>query len=148
MNKVKAIAIISLLTIITPTFIYAQEQNTDRDVRNQKVAELTQQDSFEQAEKSALKAIEVAEASLGPDHPYVAIGINHLALLYSNQGEYAKAEQLYKRSLAIWEKALGPDHPYVTNCLNSLSNLYHAMGKDKEALEVDKRIERMGALEQ
>lgn len=115
---------------------------------NQKVEELDQQGDFDRAVKAAQKAIEVAEANVGPNHPYIAISLNNLALLYSNEGDYAKAEPLYNRSLAIWEKTLGPDHPYVVNCLNKLSNLYHAMGKDKKASEVDKEIARIRAIKQ
>ena len=48
-----------------------------------------------------LKAqIEAKERALGLDHPDVASSLNHLGLLYSNQGRDAEAEPLYKRSLA------------------------------------------------
>jgi len=31
--------------------------------------------------------------ALGPDHPDVAMSLNNLAALYSNQGKYAEAER-------------------------------------------------------
>lgn len=146
MNKNKIIVITSLLLLTAATFLHAQSAYLEREIRSQKIGEPDQQGNYERAVRAAKKAIEVAEANVGPDHPYVAISLNNLALLYRDQGDYAQAEPLYKRSLAIWQKALGPDHPYVANCLNNLSELYHAMGKDKEALEVDKKAERMRAI--
>jgi tetratricopeptide (TPR) repeat protein len=69
-----------------------------------------------------------------------------LAGLYYTQGDYAKAEPLYRRSLAIREKALGLDHPDVGNSLNNLAELYRAMNRVKEALELEKRTERIRAI--
>lgn len=143
MHKIKSILISSLLTLFAATYLSAQSVDPKRDIRDQKAGELDQRGNFERAAATAQKAIEVAEASVGPDHPYVAINLNNLAVLYREKGDYARAVPLYKRSLAIWEKALGPDHPYVADCLNNLSELYRAMGKDAEALEIDNRLERI-----
>lgn len=146
MTKFKIIVITSLLLLTVVTFLHAQDTDLEREKPTQKAEEKDQQGNYERAVIAAQKAIELAEANVGPDHPYVAISLNNLAELYSNQGNYDKAEPLYKRSLAIWGKALGPDHPYVANCLNKLSELYRATGKDKEALEVDKKVERIRAI--
>ena len=144
MNKIKiTIQIKILLILITAPFLHVQSANLDAGMVNRKGEELDRQGNFELAVRAAQKAIEVAERSVGPDHPYVAISLNDLALIYSNEGEYAKAEPLYNRSLAIWVKTLGPDHPYVANCLSKLSALYHAMGENKKASEVDSEIERI-----
>lgn len=149
MNKIKIIMVIKILLIyITAPSPHVRSADLDMGMVNQKVKELGQQGNFERAVIAAQKAIEIAEANVGPGHPYVAISLNNLALLYSKEGEYAKAEPLYNRSLAIWEKALGPEHPYVVNCLNKLSRLYQAMGKNEKASEVDKEIERIRAMTQ
>ena len=146
MNKIKITAITTLLLLIAATVIHAQNDNRERDTFSQEAAEPDQQGTYEKAVTTAQNAIEMAEANLGPDHPYVAITLKNLADLYSKHGDYAKAEPLYKRSLIIWEKALGPNHPYVANCLHNLSQLYHAMGKDKEASEVDEKAARISVL--
>jgi tetratricopeptide (TPR) repeat protein len=143
MNLIKNTVMCSLLLLLGAPPYHAQGTDLDQNLDKQKGGEQDQQGNHEQAVLAAQKAIEVAIATVGPDHPYVAISLNNLALLYSKQGDYLKAEPLYKRSLAIWEKLLGPDHPYVANLLNILSELYHAMGKEKEALEADQRIERI-----
>jgi len=49
----------------------------------------------------------INEEAYGPDHPYVAVPLNNLAMFYDHQGRYADAEPLHKRALAIREKALG-----------------------------------------
>ena len=149
MKKIKIIMLIKILLIlITAPCSHVQSEDLDTVMVNQKVEDLVQQGNSERSVIAAQKAIEIAEENVGPDHPYVAISLNNLALLYSNEGEYAKAEPLYNRSLAIWEKTLGPDHPYVANCLNELSRLYHAMGKNKKASEVDKEIKRIRAIKE
>lgn len=134
----------SLLAVAA--FLYAQDADLDKEILNQEVGELEKQANYERAVLAAKRAIEMAEANVGQSHPYVAISLSNLALLYKNHGEYAKATPLYKRSVAIWEIALGPEHPYVAHCLSNLSELYQAMGKDKEALEIDKKIERIKAI--
>ena len=147
MGRVKIIIVIKIvLILITALSPPVQSTDLDIDIVDQKVKELDLRSNFERAVRAAKQAIEVAEANVGPDHPYVAISLNNLALLYSKEGEYAKAEPLYKRSAAIWEKALGPDHPFVANCLSKLSGVYHAMGKEEKASEVDQEIERIKAL--
>lgn len=149
MNKVKIIMVTQILLIlITAPCSPVRSADLDMGTVNQKVKGLDQQNDFERAVKAAKQAIEVAETKVGPDHPYVAISLNNLAMLYSKEGEYEEAEPLYNRSLAIWEKALGPDHPYVANCLSKLSRLYHAMGKAEKASEVDKEIESIRAITQ
>jgi hypothetical protein len=42
------------------------------------------------------------EASLGPDHPIVAVCLNNLALLLRNTGRVAGAEPLMRRALTIF----------------------------------------------
>ena len=79
----------------------------------QEANQLYRAGNYPGAVEVAKKALEVAEKSLGPDHPDVATSLNNLAELYRTQGQYAQAEPLYKRSLAISEKSLGPDHPDV-----------------------------------
>jgi len=143
MNKIGIIALHLLLFIFTAACIHAQGEKTGSGWHSRNDAEPVRQDDYEQAVEAARKALDMAEATVGPAHPYVAISLNNLASLYSSRGEYARAALLYERSLAIWEKALGPDHPYVASCLDELSEVYRAMGKAKAAAEVEQRIERI-----
>ena len=88
------------------------------------VMDLYRAGRYDRAVVVSKKALEVAERSVGPDHPDVDTDLNNLATLCYRQGQYAQAEPLCKRALAIYEKGLGPDHPYVATSLN---NLAHSM---------------------
>src|SRR5689334_5735917 len=63
------------------------------------------------------------KASLGPDHPEVAIYLNNLATLLKDTNRVGEAEPLMRRALAITEASLGPDHPDVATRLNNLARL-------------------------
>ena len=136
-----------VLLLAGTTVVYAQGAGVEWNILNQEVIELHRQGKYVRAVVVAQKALEVAESNVGPDHPDVALSLNNLALLYQTQGEYAKAEPLFKRSLDIMEKALGPDHPAVATALENLAALYRATNQDKEALELDKRAERIRAIQ-
>ncbi len=47
------------------------------------------------------RALRIDEKALGLGHPYVAIDLNNVAILYYRQGNYAEAEPLIKRALGI-----------------------------------------------
>ena len=87
----------------------------------------------------AIKALEVAEATVGPDHHDVALSLNNLAGLYNATGQYEQAVPLCERALAIQEKALGPGHPNVATSLEHLALLYRATGCVKTAEAFDMR---------
>ncbi len=69
----------------------------------------------------------------------MAISLNNLADVCSNQGRCAEAEPLYRRALAIWEKALGPVHDRVASSLNGLASMYSRQGKYTDAEPLYKR---------
>ncbi len=84
-------------------------------------------------------ALEKAEIEFGKEDTTVAIILNSLANIYSDQGKYTEAEQLYKRALAIREKALGPEHPVVADNLFNLAVHHWQLSKHGEALQYQKR---------
>ena len=75
---------------------------------------------FEASHAMLREAAERAEASLGPDHPEVAIILTNLGNVQRERGELAAAEASLTRALAIKEKAFGPDHPEVASTLTNL----------------------------
>ncbi len=88
---------------------------------------------YSEAEALYLRALQIRERQLGPEHPYTATNLNNLALLYSEQGKYEEAESLYLRALQIRERQLAPEHPDIAQSLNNLANLYKNRGKYREA---------------
>jgi hypothetical protein len=69
------------------------------------------------------RALAIAEAAYGPDHPEVAIRLNNLAMIWRDVGELGKARPLAERALAIDEATYGPDHPTVATLRTNLADL-------------------------
>ncbi len=92
------------------------------------------------------RALAMAEQSLGPDHPMVAIQLNDLANTLFLQGEYAAARPLYSRALAVYEQRLGRDHTGATTAVYNLALLNASLGDFAEASRLQRRA--IGSWEQ
>ncbi|QTF93775.1 tetratricopeptide repeat protein, partial [Halomonas sp. BM-2019] len=88
---------------------------------------------YAEAEPLMRRALAIDEASLGADHPTVAIRLNNLASLLQATNRLAEAEPLMRRALAIDEASLGADHPTVAIDLNNLAQLLQATNRLAEA---------------
>jgi hypothetical protein len=85
------------------------------------------------AEPLMRRALAIDEASLGHDHPNVAIRLNNLATLLQATNRLGEAEPLMRRALAIDEASLGRDHPSVARDLNNLAQLLQTTNRLGEA---------------
>ncbi len=56
----------------------------------------------------------------------MAISLNDLGLVYSDQGRYEEAEPFYNRALEIMKSRLGESHPNRVTVLLNLGSLYSA----------------------
>lgn len=88
---------------------------------------------LETAEPLYLRALEVAEGALGPNHPDLALSLNNLALLYSDRGDYEAAGEALNRAQAILVSALGPNHPNVAIGMRNLARLRRLEGNVERA---------------
>jgi len=86
-----------------------------------------------EAEPLMRRALEIDEASLGKDHPKVAIRLNNLAQVLQATNRLAEAEPLVRRALEIDEASFGQDHSNVARHLNSLATLLQATNRLAEA---------------
>jgi tetratricopeptide (TPR) repeat protein len=86
------------------------------------------------------RALEIDEASYGPDHPEVATRLNNLAQLFQATNRLAEAEPLMRRALEIDEASYGPDHPKVATDLNNLAQLLQATNRLAEAEPLMRRV--------
>ena len=91
------------------------------------------------AEPCYLRALEIYEKQLGPDHADVASVLNNLAVFYTSVEKYAAAEPLYQRALAIFEARLGPLHPKVVTCLQNYAQLLRETQRRAEAEALEAR---------
>jgi tetratricopeptide (TPR) repeat protein len=88
---------------------------------------------YAQAEPLFRRALTIAEAYFGPEHPEVAVGLNNLSVLTQATNRLSEAEPLIRRALAIDEATFGPDHPLVAGLLNNLAHLLQASNRLTEA---------------
>ncbi|MGA3019878.1 MAG: tetratricopeptide repeat protein, partial [Bryobacteraceae bacterium] len=88
---------------------------------------------WREAEPLAVRAMQLCERVLGPEHRNTLTFVNHLALLYKVQGRYAEAEPLYQRALAARGRVLGPEHPDTLTSVNNLAFLYKNQARYAEA---------------
>src|SRR5208282_1444813 len=94
---------------------------------------------YGEAEPLMRRALAIFEASLGSDHPNVAIDLNNLAQLLKATNRLAEAEPLMHRALAIDEASYGPDHPTVAIDLNNLAQLLQDTNRLGEAEPLSRR---------
>ncbi|HEU5157319.1 MAG TPA: tetratricopeptide repeat protein [Streptosporangiaceae bacterium] len=126
----------SLLPHIDRIFCHypADQQSADLGtLLNQTALFLQVQGQTRRAQQFLTKAVDIAEAFYGPDHPDVAIRLGNLAATYRALGQPAEAKPLEDRALAITEAVYGPDHPTVAIWLGNLAATYRALGQPAEA---------------
>jgi tetratricopeptide (TPR) repeat protein/tRNA A-37 threonylcarbamoyl transferase component Bud32 len=87
----------------------------------------------------ARRALARFEELDGPDHPEVAVALEHLVGLLNRRGRYAEAEPYARRALRIREAALGPEHPDVSYALSNLGGTLRGLGRDADALALHRR---------
>jgi len=85
------------------------------------------------------RALAIGEATLGPDHPSVAIYVNNLGRVLQDKGDLDGAQDAFKRALAIDEATLGPDHPNVARDVNNLGGVLKDKGDLDGAQDAFKR---------
>jgi len=78
MKYILPITMVLLLVMSATPPVFAQHAGIEWDILNQEVTSLYQQDQLDRAVVVAKKALEVAEKSVGPNHPDVAteVGLN------------------------------------------------------------------------
>jgi tetratricopeptide (TPR) repeat protein len=69
------------------------------------------------------RSLKMREASVGPDHPDVALLLSNLGVCYRHAGMPDKAHAVYDRALAIREKAYGANSPMLIPTLNNYADL-------------------------
>jgi len=83
--------------------------------------------------KLLLKAREIYEKILGPEHLETASVYCELAYAYEKQYAWKEAEELCHKALEIRKKILGEDHPDVARCYDILACIYEGQGRYEEA---------------
>jgi len=85
------------------------------------------------AKRNHEMALEIAEKTLGPEHPSVATSLNNLGLVLHALGDIKGAKKNYERAIDIYTNHLGNEHPHFATSLNNLGNVLWDMGDFKAA---------------
>jgi tetratricopeptide (TPR) repeat protein len=80
-----------------------------------------------EAKQAFERALRIGEATLGPDHPAVAIRVNNLGGVLKDLGDLAHARQCFEREVKIFLKFLGEDHPSTVTARKHLELLMGEM---------------------
>ena len=88
------------------------------------------------AEPCYLRALEIYEKQLGPDHADLASVLNNLAVFYTNERRYTEAEKTHVRALAIREKLDPAPLADIAQSQCNLAVVYHSRGDYAKAAEL------------
>jgi tetratricopeptide (TPR) repeat protein/tRNA A-37 threonylcarbamoyl transferase component Bud32 len=88
---------------------------------------------YQAALESYGRALELREASLGPDNLEVAASLDHLGVTHVTLGHTVEARAYIERALAIRVQLLGPEHTRVAGTLDNLAVVLHAESNYDEA---------------
>lgn len=133
MTKCFRIAAAILFVLGGSDLVHAQGAGAEWESLLQKSKELQEQEQIEQAIAVADRALELAEKTVGAEHPDVATTLTRLAVLHTlqdvdgNEGAHVLADACFTRSLSIWEELLGRDHTKVSVYGNHLESFYRTM---------------------
>jgi serine/threonine-protein kinase len=83
---------------------------------------------------SALRALEILDRELGPDHPNVAGPLMNLASHRAVQGRYDEALPLVQRAHRLLSAAVGEDHSQVGYSLTLIGQILVALDRPEDAL--------------
>jgi len=89
-----------------------------------------------EARPSLVRALEIRERVLGPEHLEIADTLGYLGNNYALTGDYASSEPIRQRALKIKEKLFGPDHPDIASEFYSLGTFYDSKGDSLKAEEM------------
>jgi tetratricopeptide (TPR) repeat protein len=80
-----------------------------------------------------MKALEIYQKSLPPNHPDLANSFNNIAMVYQKTKDYAKAVSFCEKGLEIRQKTLLPNHPDLAISFSNLWQLHQTMGDNVKA---------------
>ena len=88
---------------------------------------------YKEAEGMHRQVLELAEKSLGKEHPFTLASMNGLAVLLGSQGKYKESEGMQRQTLELREKVLGREHPDMLVSMNDLAEVLRGQGNYEEA---------------
>lgn len=110
-------------------------------IQNLGILYATQQ-KYQEAEPLLKRALAINLKRFGINHIRTALTLKTLSSFYALQGHLSEAENLIQRSLAILEEGrVRQGDPQLTATLEVLAAIYRNTNREREALEVEKRLQ-------
>jgi serine/threonine protein kinase len=98
------------------------------------------------ASRQHVRALELYQARLGPEHPDTLQSRHNLAVAYHSAGRTAEAIPLLEATLGLMEAKLGSDHPNTLASRNNLAAAYLTAGRTAEAIKLHEATLKQRAL--
>jgi len=118
----------------------AQDDPEEPARLNLEVAGLRSGSREQEAEPIAVRALQLAERLLGPDHPDTVGAVANLADIYVTLGRYREAEPLARRFLADSERVFGAEHPYTLRAIGTSAKLASELYRLDEAERLHRQL--------
>src|SRR5436309_6648005 len=111
-RRSKTVAFVAFLALTTfGALATASAQPADIKAIDKTFQDHYARGNYPAAQIDAQELERLAKARFGADHPYYAVALNKLGIVFWAQAKYTEAEGFLKRAFAIREKALGASHP-------------------------------------
>jgi hypothetical protein len=114
--------------------------NPTARLMNQLVILLKATNRLREAEPLMARVVQIYEASLGGNHPNVAVALNNLAQLLQDTNRLGEAEPLMCRALGIvleFERRHGFEHPHKQDALIAYRVILQETGKSPSEIEAE-----------
>ncbi|MEZ4687482.1 MAG: CHAT domain-containing protein [Bacteroidia bacterium] len=95
-------------------------------------------DNYEKSKDYCLRAMEIRERILPPNHVYLAFGENSMGNILMWEEKYEESYMHLKRSSDILEHNFGPSHPQVLKIKTNIAIVHTDLGERWKALEIYK----------
>ena len=82
-----------------------------------------------------LRGLRQAQGQIGEENDVVAMFLNNLGTLYTDNGDFAEALKYHQKALEMREQVLGPDHPDVASSYHNIGFVYANKGDFDKAME-------------
>lgn len=133
-------SLLLLILLLAFPFIVCADLQTDwEDLINQANTAFEQQ-NYEKAVSDATKALDLAQANFGENHPATVNSYVLLASFYNDLGYSDEAISLYERAYQFGQNIFESDQEDLIYIMNSLALAYGQQGRFDEALPLQEKV--------
>ncbi len=93
------------------------------------------EEDYVAAEPYMVRAIELSERFLPPDHPGMRLPYNKLAVIYKQQEKWTEAATMFRLALGVMKPVTARDYLQIGEILTNLGDIYQILGQLNQAEE-------------